>query len=384
VRGRSYLLSLLFFILALMSKPMAVSLPFVLLILDWYPFNRIQSMKSLRPVFAEKLPFFALSIASSVLTVLAQKAGGSMELMEFVPLSTKFIVAAKSLIAYLWKMIAPMNLIPYYPYPKDVSFFSLEYFPAIALAVVITVACIVMAKKQRLWLAAWGYYAMTLVPVLGIVQVGGQSMADRYMYLPCLGPFLLIGLAVGWSSSLGDALKRQRTAAGLFIAVIAITVFLSLSYLTFGQIRIWKNAITLWSYVIEHEPAKDYLAYYNRGIAFDRADQYNQAIEDYSMAIAINPLAYGTYISRGILHAKAGFFEKATADFNKAIDLDNIDADAYFFRGSVHLQIGNRELALSDFRKVCFLGRQDGCDAVQAIISNERERKVPADEKTGP
>ncbi len=128
--NKSYILSLFFFILALLSKPMAVSLPVVLLILDWYPFGRIQSLKTFRDSFVDKIPFIALSIVSSILTVLAQRAEGAVTAIEAIPLSTRMLVASKSLIAYLWKMLMPMHLIPYYPYPNDASLFSLEYLSA--------------------------------------------------------------------------------------------------------------------------------------------------------------------------------------------------------------------------------------------------------------
>jgi hypothetical protein len=185
-----YLVTIGFFILALLSKPMAVTLPVVLLALDWYPFNRLRSPRAFRLALIEKLPFFALSLLSSMLTVLAANKGGAMELMETVSLSTRVLVGFRSLVAYLGKMLWPLNLVPYYPYPKDASPLSLEYFSAIVLVIGITAACMVMAKKQKLWLSVWGYYVVTLVPVLGIVQVGGQAMADRFTYLPSLSPFL--------------------------------------------------------------------------------------------------------------------------------------------------------------------------------------------------
>ncbi len=204
LRNKHYILVVFLFILALLSKPMAVSLPAVLLILDWYPFNRIRSMKSFLSALLEKLPLIALSIVSSVLTVLAQKAGGAIRPFEVTPLSSRLLVAAESLLSYLWKMILPLNLVPYYPYPKNISLFSAEYLLSIILVTGITAACIVMVKKQKLWLAVWGYYVITLLPVIGIVQVGDQAMADRYTYLPSISPFLITGLGVVWCFEKGE------------------------------------------------------------------------------------------------------------------------------------------------------------------------------------
>ena len=207
--NKHYILVLFLFALALLSKPMAVSLPAVLLILDWHPFNRISSMKSFLSALLEKLPLIALSLISSVLTVLAQKAGGALRTFDVIPLSVRVLVATESLMSYLWKMILPMNLTPYYPYPKNISLLSEECLLSVILVFGITAACIVMAKKQKLWLAVWGYYVITLLPVIGIVQVGIQAMADRYTYLPSLGPFLITGLGVAWVFKKTEALKAR-------------------------------------------------------------------------------------------------------------------------------------------------------------------------------
>ena len=188
---------------------MAVTLPVVLLILDWYPFNRINSLKTFRSALVEKLPFMALSLMSSILTMYAQGAGRAVVPIAFVPLSVRLLVAARSLVSYLWKMVVPVNLVPYYPYPGNASLFSGEYLLAVACVIAITATCLVMAKKQKLWLSGWGYYVVTLLPVIGIVQVGGQAMADRYTYLPGLGPFLITGCAAAWLFDRMNASKKR-------------------------------------------------------------------------------------------------------------------------------------------------------------------------------
>jgi len=139
---------------------------------------------------AEKIPFIALSLVSSVLTILSQKAGNAILSMEEIPLSVRVLAASKSLIGYIWKMIFPLNLVPFYPYPKDVSLFSVGYLFAALVVIGITVISFVAARKQKLWLSVWSYYVVTLIPVLGIIQVGSQAMADRYSYLPGIGPSL--------------------------------------------------------------------------------------------------------------------------------------------------------------------------------------------------
>ena len=195
----TYFLSLGFFFLALLSKPMAVSLPVVLLILDWYPFQKITSLKTFRTAFVEKLPFIALSSFSSIVTILAQGSAAVIRSAEFAPLSTRSFSAVKALAAYLYKIILPLNLLPFYPYALHPSSLFFEYLLPIVLAIGITAGCISLAgRREKFWLCGWTYYVATLLPVLGIVQVGDQAMADRYMYLPSLGPFLVIGLTAAW------------------------------------------------------------------------------------------------------------------------------------------------------------------------------------------
>ncbi len=403
---RYYLLSLLFFTLALMSKPMAVSLPVVLLILDWYPCQRMNDLKTFRAAFFEKLPFIALGVVSSMLTVMAQKGEGAMRLMEFVPLSRRVIVAAKSLIAYLWNMILPLNLIPCYPYPRDPSFFSFGYLSAAVLVVGITAACIIAAKQQKLWLSVWGYYVITLVPVLGIVQVGGQAMADRYTYLPSLGPFLLIGLAGAWISAEGRAPEKWGKILKLAFAALAVVVSVSLASLTVNQIGIWKNSIDFWSYVIERQPTGVPIAYGNRGIAFDKIGRPDRAIADFDKAITLNPSFKDAYYNRGITYNRIGLFaeaiesfsksleidpnnfdayvgrgisyallgqkDRAFENFNKVIQLDQNHVPAYLNRGRLWLHTGNGELAMLDFQKACGLGNKEGCNALQALRTTRK------------
>jgi tetratricopeptide (TPR) repeat protein len=234
-----------------------------------------------------------------------------------------------------------------------------------------------------------------LLPVLGIVQVGLQSMADRYTYLPSLAPFLLIGITAPWVWTRITRLERKSPIAKFLAAGVSVSLIISLSYLTFRQIGIWKNSIVFWSYVIEKEPEKVLLAYLNRGVAFEKTGQINRAIADYDKAIAIDPLYFEAYNNRGVLYGQAGMFDKATEyfnksismnpdfeeayvnrgiayalsgrddraleDFNKVILLNQESAEAYFNRGNLYFRQGNNTLAVSDFRKACDLGKEEAC-----------------------
>jgi Tfp pilus assembly protein PilF len=396
VLNRRYLLSFGFFILALLSKPMAVTLPAILLILDWYPFGKIRSLKTLGTAFAEKLPFIALSALLSLLTIQAQSSSSALGV---IPLSMQLTVAAKSFVAYLWKMMVPLHLSPFYPYPypDEVSLLSPEYLLPIGLATWITIACVSLAKKQKLWLSVWSYYVVTLLPVTGIIQVGSQSMADRYTYLPSLGPFLLMGLAAASAMRSLQAVKKHRHSFILFCTAVVIFVFVLIAYLTIHQIGIWKNSITLWSHVIQEEPERVPLAYNNRGLAFEeqglldkaaadfytaitldpffykayenlgmlygKAGLYDKSIEFLSRAISMNPKSAVSYSNRGLSYFHSGQYERALRDFTKAIELDQRSAFIYMNRANLYRTMGNKEHAISDFLKACALGDREGCAA---------------------
>ena len=347
--------ALCFFILALMSKPMAVSLPVVLLILDWYPFGRVQSWKALWSAGVEKLPFISLSLISSIVTISAQSAGKAFQTIDFVPLSARGLVAAKSLMTYLGKMLLPLDLIPFYPYPKDVSLFSFEYATSIIMVLGITTACVMLAKRQKVWLSAWGYYVITLIPVLGIIQVGGQAMADRYTYLPSLGPFLIVGLCAAGIAE--RALSRNKQGSIISAGTIALALFLMAtpSYLTIKQISAWRDSITLWTSVIEKGTEKIPMAFVNRGAAFQKRGVLDKAVADYETAIDLDPSAFRAYISLGTAFELMGRLDKALATVDKAIVLNPSSHEAYRNRGLLYEKMLQFDKAVADYTRAISL-----------------------------
>ena len=358
---KNYLLALAFFVLALLSKPMAVSLPVVLLVLDWYPFHRIYSGKTLRSALIEKMPLALFALASSIVTILAQKAVGALIATKTIPLSSRMLVAAKSLISYLFKMAFPCNLIPFYSYPgpSDISLYHLEYPLSIAVLIGITTACVALMKKQKLWLSSWGYYIVTLLPVLGIVQVGGQAMADRYTYLPSLGPFLITGLGAAWISKKTDALEKGARIIKVFVATAAVFMLVFLSYLTVKQIGIWGNSIKLWNYTIEKTHERDPISYYSRALAYDQMGRFEKAIEDYDKSIALNSYFANAYNNRGLDFYEMRQLDRAIADFDHAISLNPAHAAAYYNRGLVFDKMGMLDKALADYDQAISLSPDD-------------------------
>jgi Tfp pilus assembly protein PilF len=366
-----------------------------------------------------------LALLSSIVTVAAQRAGGSLNLNELIPLHSRLLLAAKALFGYLQKMLWPEGLVPFYPYPQFTSIRSLEYSLPLLGIVVVTAACIVLSRKQKVWLAVWVCYVVMLIPVLGIVQVGHQAMADRYTYLPSLGPFLLAGLgAARLSSRIQSPSGRMAVIAG---AGVLVTL---LSYGTLKQIRVWNNSITLWTSVILRYPAIDTLPYHNRALGYKRLGMYNEALQDFSRAIEIdpfdadlynkralvyqemgrvdmavadydrsisrNPSSADTYNNLGVLYAKEKAYSKAIENFDKALSLKPNDTDSlvnrgmaygltglydqalkdfdravalapnlatgYNARGKLYLKMGRQDLAAEDFAQACRLGITDACN----------------------
>ena len=356
----NYVICVLFFVLALLSKSMAVSLPLVLLILDGYPFRRISSFPSFLSAVIEKIPFIALSLGSVLLTVLAQGSQSAMSLMEAAPLPTRLLVAAKAVILYLVQMILPLNLIPFYPHPLNASLRFPEFFVPILLLVAISAFLLVTRTRNKAVLSIWAYYVVTLLPVLGIVQVGGQSMADRYTYLPSIGPFLLMGMAAAWwwtkASEKGGGAVRSVTVC------VALVLFFMMTYVTASQIAIWKDSNRLWSRVIEKEPERVPFAYNNRGETFAAAGQVDKALADYDRAIVLtdgNPAfpktgvftrtACAAYNNRGGIFYGMGLVDKAIKDFDRAIALDSSSYQPFTNRGSAFLAAGQLDKALADY-----------------------------------
>jgi protein O-mannosyl-transferase len=362
-----YLPAFGFFVLALLSKPMAVTLPVVFLILDWYPSGRIKSARTLMDVFMEKLPFFFLSLFSSVITFLAQRSGRAIVPLEETTVAVRLLVGVRALTMYLAKFFLPVDLLPFYPYPKDVSLLSLKYLIPLLLVAGITAACIASAKKQKWWLAIWLYYVITLLPVLGIIQVGGQAMADRYTYLPTLGLFILAGFGAALlMGKVFDLVKWRALVRTMFIGAGGLLVIM-LSYATIGQAGIWKNSIALWSYLIETEPQKIPLAYYNRGLVYGKSNQLDLSINDFSNAISISPRFDLAYNNRGAAYFLEGNYDKAFESLNKAIELNKNNAEAYINRAYVYLKTDNTALAIPDLQEGCALGQEVGCDLLRYL-----------------
>ena len=306
-----YLLIVLAFVLGLMAKPMIVTFPFTLLLLDYWPLGRLSSWKVLPRLVVEKIPLFVFSAAVSVLTFLASFRGDVTVSVDKLPLVDRLANAAVSYAKYIGKLFWPSELVVFYPYAKDLG--SLQVIAAVLLLLVISCLAIFAARKSRYLLVGWLWYLGTLVPVIGLIQVGKQAMADRYMYVPMIGLFMII--VWGISDLLKESNRRVVIAAA---AAGAATV--SLMICSTPQVRYWQNGITLFEHALsvnEQNPR----AHYNLGIALTDAGKLKEAVFHFKNAIRLEPDYEGPYAYMGIALARQGMTDEAVAYYREALKL---------------------------------------------------------------
>ncbi len=347
-----YLIVLGAFILGRLAKPMLVTLPFVLLLLDWWPLQRFRpgrtiSTSSPRAIAAwllrEKVPLLAFSAVSCGITYLAQQRGGAMMLTEFFPFWTRAGNAVVSYLRYIGKALRPVDLIPFYPHPGA----SLAA-AAVLLSVVLLVAVTALAlavRRRRPWLAlGWFWYLGTLVPVIGIVQVGRQAMADRYGYLPLVGLFI----AVVWEA-FSRAGSRRRWQAVL--GATAAAILAALTFLCWSQAARWKDTDTLFTYVTRVDPG-NFVAYNMLGSEQLVRGETEDAARLFRKALEINPLALEARYNLGLALSRTGETDAAIEQFRAVTDSRKGatgDAEALYNLGKLLLEKGLSEEALRSF-----------------------------------
>ncbi|MFQ5737212.1 MAG: tetratricopeptide repeat protein [Thermodesulfobacteriota bacterium] len=361
-RAADYVLTLLLAALALMSKPMAVSLPVVLLIADFYPLKRIftapgEGGVSLWRAVVEKIPFAVLSVLVSIARVMAQAQDAGVRSLDVLPLAARVPVAVNAYAFYLYKALLPFGLIPLYRITPAVAGYSGVFIVSAATLAVLSAVALVTARKRG-FAAAWVYYLVTLVPVVGVVKAGGQFAADRYMYLPSIGLFLFIGwFAGGWFAGGLWATARRGSYAPKAGAAFVLALFAAMTFLTVRQQAVWKDSITLWSPVIRKYPAFA-AAYGSRALGYEELGRRREALADYSKAIELDPGSVKALNNRGNLYLKEGRFDDAARDFVAAIRIDPGVPTVYYNLSRALSGLGETGLALEAKRKAQELERR--------------------------
>jgi Tfp pilus assembly protein PilF len=394
---RRYLLVLLCFACALMSKPMVVTLPIVMILLDYWPLDRLQSRKivtnmpevmsvptnkgkkknkfkkealkknispphvqklsepriaGIIPLWQlwEKIPFFILSIVLVIITLynpntpyrpdapdISDTSG-----LKLIPLISRIANAPVAFVTYLEKTFWPHDMVIFYPFPDQIPLW--QVLGASLLILVISVAVIVMIKRLPYLFAGWMWFAITIAPVIGIMQVSlntPYAMADRYHYLPSIGLAVIIAWGIPALIKNEEIRKKLLFPAGIISLAI-------LSFVSWNQCGYWQNSITLFDHTLKVTD-NNWLAYNCRGIANKGLGNYRQAIEDYDRTIEIKPGYADAYNNRGNAYNSLDNYIQAIEDLNRAIEINPGFAEAYNNRGAAYYGLGNYKQAIEDY-----------------------------------
>jgi tetratricopeptide (TPR) repeat protein len=336
-----YALALVFFALGLMAKPMLVTLPVILLPLDYWPLNRLYNAKLFYKAVIEKIPFFALSAISSVITFFVQRSGGAMIDFQTIPLSSRIANAFLSYFRYIGKLFWPQNLAVFYPF--DVGSFPLWQIALCALLLIAISVCVIyFGRKRKYLLTGWFWFVAALIPVIGLVQVGPQAFSDRYTYVPYIGLFIM--LAWGFHELVaGHPYKK------IVIGTSAAVVLIALAAGSFRQTSYWKNSFTLFSHAVE-VTQNNYTAQNNLAQDLLARGKTSLAIEHLEKAIQIKPDSVPAHVNLGAALQHQGKFAQAVAQYNKALELMPDLAQARYNLAVTLISQGKLDEALDQLR----------------------------------
>ena len=342
-RRRHYWFSLVFFALGLMSKPMLVTLPFVMMLLDYWPLQRFPKTSISRLAF-EKWPFFLLAAVSCGITFLAQRNEAVASLAK-VSASLRFENAITAYAGYLLKTIWPVNLSVFYPLPKQMA------WPVVAVSatILIFICAVVWRERERspYLLVGWLWFLGTLVPVIGLVQVGDQAMADRYSYFPLIGIFCAIAFFANEKARQFQFLKTP-------LAVAAVSILAGCLVLTENQLRYWHDSESLFRHAlaVSEESA---LAHLNLGAALQNQNKPAEALAQYQQVLQLDPGRHEAYSDIGKILDEQGKLQEALDYCREAVQLDPKSSPSHNNLGLVLMELGDFKEALGEFSEAAKL-----------------------------
>ncbi|MBN1365431.1 MAG: tetratricopeptide repeat protein [Syntrophaceae bacterium] len=405
-----YFLCLILFVLSLMSKPMLVTLPFLLILLDYWPLGRWQKVinepagnrfKIAGKLIGEKVPFIILTIVVSIVTLWITDKTGTVVPLDYLPFLKRVANAIVSYVAYLGKTLWPVNLAIIYPYDFSISIPLWKILFSSIILLITTFAVIFYIKKLPFLFVCWFWYLGTLIPVLGLIQRSPVAMADRFTYLPSIG--IAIMLSWGISSLIKNKEIRKKILFTSVFIVLAILIVL-----TWKQCGYWKNDNVLWNHVLkvtkdnyiahnnlavsltatgQYEKAIEHhnkaisiapfeLNYYSRGLYYIRTKQYQRAVEDFSKAINLKPDNIMFYNYRGIAYAELRQYQQAVEDFSTAIRMKEDHAESYNNRGNVYARLGQYQQSIDDYNEaICLNSKYTKAYINRAIVYMEHGEK---------
>ena len=420
---KRYLPIFVIFALGLMTKPMLVTLPFLLLVLDYWPGKRIITVSPYghstqasgetdartHPQFSpsalllEKIPLILLSFISIGVTLLAAERGGSLKSLDHFPLLVRFGNSLSAYASYLGKFIWPRDLAVFYPHPG--TFDVLQTFASLLLILFITAMVLMQAKKGPYLTVGWLWFLGTLVPVIGLIQVGLQAMADRYLYFPMIGLLIMliwgaadlgkknaamrismvllgIALILGSFFETRQQLKHWRSSRLLFEHTLAVTgpnavVYSNLAHALFEE-RDWKEAEENYLNAIRCDP-KYANAHANLGAVLDRQGRSGEALEEYRKGIALNPGHADAHYHLGLMIEGQGNFPDADRHYGEAQNSDPAHIRAVRQRGTLAMKLGNYAKAAEYFRMA--LQNDPGNPGLKDALSQAVKRRDALDNK---
>jgi len=357
-----YFAALTIFALGLMAKPMLVTLPFVLLLLDYWPLNRFevsvpvkktgrQTCKSapaankhstLYRLIIEKIPFFALAAVSSIITFIVQRNSGAMMNTYILSLAERCANALLSYARYTGKLFWPRNLAVFYPFDAGGIPAGLLALSVLLLAGV-TFLAFGLGRSRKYLPVGWFWFVGTLIPVIGLVQVGLQSYADRYTYIPSIGLFIL----VAWG--LPELLSKwpyRKAVLGVSMAV----VLTAMGFCAHRQAGYWKDSVTLFSRALK-VTQNNHVAYYNLGNAYGNLGRHQEAVEAYKQAIRFKPDHADAHINLGAAYGSLGRYQEAIEAYKQAIRFKPDDADAHYNLGAAYGNLSRYPEAIEAFKQ---------------------------------
>ena len=362
-------LSLALFAMALMSKPMAVTLPFVLLLLDFWPLNRIRNsefgIRNFKMLVLEKIPFFALSAVFCAVTYEIQKNFAAMVSFDRLGWGDRIGNAVLSYAGYLGKFFWPEKLAVIYPYSTNLD--ATEIWPAALLLPAVSILCVLQISRRPFLATGWFWFLGTSLPIIGLVQVGEASMADRYTYIPLIGP------AIGLVWLFSEKWKREHFQKA-FLGILAAAILVALAISTRRQIQFWQNSAGLFARAIA-VTGNNSGAESGLGIALEHESRTNEAMIHYRIAIAENPADRQPSYNLGNLLVEQGKWTEAEQLYSEILDGDPNDFTAHMVLAAILPHLNRPEEAVSHL-EAALQTDPDSADAMNnlawALATNEK------------
>jgi len=340
---KRYLPVLVAFILALLSKPMVVTIPVIMILLDYWPLKRFASHqdKIISWQFKEKASFLVLSLMLAGITIYVMNDPH----FQYFPLKSRILNAPVAFVIYLEKTFWPHNMAAFYPFPVQPP--TWQFFAAISFIISISITVIVSAKRFPYLFVGWFWFTISILPVIGIIQNGYYAMADRYHYLPSIG----IVVMVTWSAS---SFVRKNNRLKRFLIPAGITTLAILAVFAWRQSSYWKNSIDLWKHTLK-VTSDNFVAHNNLGAALNEENKIGEAIEHYNEAIRLKNDYFYAYNNRGNAYAAMNKYQNAIADYNKAISLKPDYVEAFYNLANAYNKLGQHEPAIENYNKVILM-----------------------------